>query len=175
MRNILIFTVLLFSFDRGLASILERIHDNTKRGEGAGLVNFALEQSPQMLILGSSRAKHHLDPSILAARTSMTTFNCGINGQGLLYAIMFFDLWAKDHPAPKAILLNVDSNSFQWSEEELAKVGSFMPFLHENAEVDRILMERSPFESFKFTFHIPIQWGNPAHGEERMENTARRL
>ena len=154
MKNILIFLILLFSVDRGLGSILDRISANTKMGEGLGLVNFALDQSPQILILGSSRAKHHLDPNIIAAKTSMTVFNGGINGQEFLYAIMFFDLWRKSHPAPKAILLNVDPNFFQWSEWEHANTIIFSPFIHKDAEVDKILMERSKFESLKYAFQV---------------------
>src|SRR5947209_5284301 len=110
--------VLVVGMDIGLGAALERLYRKTRTGESGGLINDALTHSAQVLLLGSSRMRHHAMPSVLNQKLSLTAFNAGMDGQDFLYAVMLFDLWQRSNPPPKAIVLNVDSDSFQKSDEE---------------------------------------------------------
>src|SRR4029077_17694039 len=51
-----------------------------------GEENALLGRVPEILLLGSSHAKHHYDDSLLAARTGCVVRNAGADGTGVLYA-----------------------------------------------------------------------------------------
>jgi hypothetical protein len=73
-----------------------------------------------------------------------------MDGQDFLYAVMLFDLWQRSNPPPKAIVLNIDSDAFQKSDEELQRAGVFSFYYDDSALVRKILNERSRFERLKF-------------------------
>src|SRR5207244_11121637 len=60
------------------------------------------------------------------------------------------DLWQRSHAPPKAIVLNIDDDSFQRSDEELQRAGVFSFYYDDSPLVRQILNERSRFERLKF-------------------------
>jgi hypothetical protein len=150
MREAIRFVILLVAFDLAVGAGLGQLYQRTTTGEGGGLLNYALSKDPDVLVLGSSRAKHHIDPAVLSKKLSMTTFNAGINGQELLYAVMLVDLWKHRHAPPRAIVLQIDANTFEWSDDELAKTSVFSYYADENDRVREILYSRSDFERLKY-------------------------
>ncbi len=150
MRKAIAILLLFVALDWAISLTLGLLNRRTTRGEAMGLLNFALDQDPQILILGSSRAKHHIMPSVLSAETSRSAFNAGINGQDFLYAYMLFELWRQRHEPPQAIILNVDPESFAISPDEIARTSIFSTYYDKDREVREILLMRGPFERLKY-------------------------
>jgi Zn/Cd-binding protein ZinT len=65
-----------------------------------------------ILFLGSSRILFHLNPYILDSICDVSSFNGGINGSRLTEINTVFNAYLSTHPNPKAIVLNIDLNSF---------------------------------------------------------------
>jgi hypothetical protein len=153
MRRLFIFVgvaALIVIMDIALGASLDRLYRKTRTGETGGLINDALSRHEQILLLGSSRMRHHAMPAILNRKLSLTAFNAGMDGQDFLYAVMLFDLWQRSNAPPKAIVLNIDSDCFEKSDEELQRAGVFS-FYYDNSELVRqILNQRSRFERLKF-------------------------
>ena len=59
-----------------------------------------------VLIFGSSRAIHHYNPQIITDSLGLTCYNCGQDGNGIIF---FYGLWQmiKEHHKPMIIIYNV--------------------------------------------------------------------
>src|SRR3954468_21880212 len=99
-RGFVVFVLLTVALDQVIGAGLERAYRRTLTDERVGLINYALTQSPDVFVLGSSRAEEHVVPSILRSRLGASVFNAGIHGQDFLYAIMLLDLWTPSHRPP---------------------------------------------------------------------------
>jgi hypothetical protein len=141
---------LIVIMDIALGDSLGWLYRKTRTGESGGLINDALSRKAQVLLLGSSRMRHHAMPAVLNRKLSLTAFNAGLDGQDFLYAVMLFDLWQRSNAPPKAIVLNIDSDSFEKSEEELQRAEVFSFYYDDSPLVRQILNERSRFERLKF-------------------------
>lgn len=150
MKKCIIFILLCIALDRMIGFGLGKLYERTMTGDTVGVLNFALTRDPDILIFGSSRARHHIDPAILSHRLSMSVFNAGLDGQDLLYAMMLFDLWKRSHAPPYAIVLHVDAESFLRREEELEKTSIFSYYVDKSDLVRRIVFMRSRYEPLKF-------------------------
>jgi hypothetical protein len=150
MKRFVLFAILIVALDQTIGFVLKRLYLRTTSGEAGGLINCALRHDPDVLVLGSSRAKHHVSPAILRARLSASVFNAGINGQDFLYAIMLLDLWTRSHAPPKAILLHVDLQSLSRSENELDRTSVFSAYFGESERVRSILLTRGKYEWLKY-------------------------
>jgi hypothetical protein len=126
------------------------LYRKTQTGESGGLINDAISRHAEVLLLGSSRMRHHAMPAVLSRKLSLSAFNAGMDGQDFLYAVMLFDLWQRSNAPPKAIVLNIDPDSFEKSDEELQRVGIFSFYYDESPLVRQILNQRSRFERLKF-------------------------
>src|SRR5215468_9505251 len=98
MRRVFTFigvAVLIVIMDISLGTGLGHLYRKTHTGESGGLINDALSRRPQVLLLGSSRVRHHAMPAVLNRKLSLSAYNAGMDGQDFLYAVMLFDLWQR--------------------------------------------------------------------------------
>jgi hypothetical protein len=151
MKVVLQFCLVLVILDVSVGLGLERMFLRTTTGEGGGLLNLAVAQSPDVLVLGSSRAKHHVMPSILSPRLSGRVFNAGINGHGFLYSALLVELRsARSRPVPALTLLHLDATSLQDSEDENQKIGVFSFYVDESSVISDVVFQRTAFERLKY-------------------------
>jgi len=150
MKRFMLIVVLVVGLDQTIGFLLNRLYLHTTSGDSGGVINGVLRRNPDVFVLGSSRARHHVVPAILRERLSASVFNAGIDGHGFLYAIMLLDLWTRSHAAPKAILLHVDPSSLAYSEQELARTSVFSGYFSESERVRSILLMRGKYEWLKY-------------------------
>jgi hypothetical protein len=141
LRTIALFALLLIALDRLVGSVFRSLYFRTSSGEGGGLINRALTKNPEILILGSSRAKHHFDPEIISKALSLSAYNAGINGQDFLYAAMLLDVRRQSNPPPKIILFHIDRRSFGENDDERTKAKVFSYYLERSPVVRDTLIE----------------------------------
>jgi hypothetical protein len=139
--TIVSFALLIVGLDRLVGAAFRSLYFRTRSGEGGGLINRALAQNPEILILGSSRAKHHFDPDIISKALGMSAYNAGINGQDFLYAAMLLDVRKKTNTPPKIILFHIDRRSVGENEDERTKAKVFSYYLERSDVVRQILAE----------------------------------
>jgi hypothetical protein len=141
---------LIVIMDIALGASLGSLYRKTHTGECGGLINDALSRDAQVLLLGSSRMRHHGMPAVLNRKLSLTAYNAGMDGQDFLYSVMLFDIWQRSHAPPKAVVLNIDPDSFEKSDDELQRAGVFSFYYDGSPLVRQILNQRSRFERLKF-------------------------
>jgi len=136
--------------DRGLGSVLARIQRQSFTGDHGGLLNYALTQEPQVLVLGSSRAQFHIMPSVLTKELGLTAYNAGLKGQDFLYSVMLYDLWKRRRPPPKILVLTIDIESLIPRETEINAAHIVAVYLDDSPLVREILYSGSPFKRFQY-------------------------
>ncbi len=75
-------------------------------GGESGVIGNARAAAPDILILGSSRAKHHYDDRLLSARWGLRVFNTGQGGQGLPFSRVVLEQVAASKK-PRAVIVDV--------------------------------------------------------------------
>ncbi len=150
MKRFLLIAILLIGLDQALGLLLSRLYLHTTSGKTGGNINGILQQKADVLILGSSRARHHVVPAILEDSLSVSVFNAGLDGHDFLCAVMLFDLWTRAHPPPKVILLHVDPVSLLNYQRELERTIIFSGYFRESDRVRSILLMRGKYEWLKY-------------------------
>jgi hypothetical protein len=150
MKRVIIFALLVVLLDRGLGSIIARVQRQSFTGDFGGLLNYALRQEPEVLVLGSSRAQYHIMPSVLTKQLGLSAYNAGHKGQDFLYAVMLYDLWKRRHPPPKILVLTIDIESLIPRETEINTAHILAPYLDESPLVREILYSGSPFNRYEY-------------------------
>jgi len=107
--------IILFIFlDRILSfAFMHIIFDNTISGESGGTINYVIKKDshPDFLILGASRAKHEIDPSVLPS-LGANGYNLGINGNTVLTSSLILDILLRNGVKPKTVLVQTDLSDF---------------------------------------------------------------
>jgi hypothetical protein len=150
MKRVLAFVLLAVALDQGIGCVMAALFRRTLTGERGGLLNYALTQPADVLILGSSRAQYQVMPSVLREQLAMTAFNAGLKGHDFLYAVMLLDLWQRRHGTPRVVLLQIDIESLLDRSSELEAAQVFAPYLDESPLVREILYSADPFKRFEY-------------------------
>jgi len=109
---------------------------------------FAIEKNiADILILGSSRAKHHYDSKLLEEKTGLTTYNTGRDGNYIFYQTAILKSTLLRH-LPKQIILDFNG-SFKNLQEDYDRLSSLLPYYKNHEEIRQIIDLKSPFEKYK--------------------------
>lgn len=148
-KNIALFLVLLVLLDQVIGFAISKAFVRIRSGDKGGSINFALEKKAEILILGSSRARHHYAPKVMSKALGKTVYNAGINGQGLLYAFLLFDLKVIKGTVPSHVILNIDPGSFLGKGTQ-TRSKIFAHFMDDSKLVYQTMQTLSPFSSLKY-------------------------
>ncbi len=135
------------------------IFSKTVSGESGGTVNYLLEnkKTADFLILGSSRAKFHINPALLTNIYNGNGYNAGISGTGgLIYNNLLLQLLVSKGAKPKLIILQLDVYPYFTIKDDIApnEISSLYPFLGENEVVRSYVSNHANYaEKFKLLFH----------------------
>lgn len=148
-RSIFLFVIVLLLVDRAVGEALQELYFRTSSGEGGGQINRDVGKTADVLLLGSSRMKHHANPDTISNILGMSVYNAGVNGQDFLYAAMLFDL-RRSNPMPRAVVINVDRRSFSKNDQELVNAKVFSYFINRSPVVHSILLEQNWVDRLKY-------------------------
>lgn len=74
-----------------------------------GIINKAINDKSEILILGSSTAQSHYDPETISGQTKLRSFNAGIGGYGILLNYAVLNERIKKN-APDIVILDIAPN-----------------------------------------------------------------
>ena len=104
-KKLLIFIILLFVADRVTGYIMQYLYNNAG-GVYARENYIRNEVMSDILVFGSSRATHHYVPSIISDSLGMSCYNCGSDGNGIVYVYgRLQNIYARY--TPKMIILDL--------------------------------------------------------------------
>jgi len=133
-----VFLAALIALDQGLGAGLGSLLARARSGQGAGLVQRALQaRDAGILVFGSSRAQRHVDPAALERGLGLSAHNAGCPGQALAYARMLEALVLARGSRARLFVLQIDPKHL--FVDRSARASVFAPFYGESAAVDQIL------------------------------------
>lgn len=104
--RVLLFFVLVIFADIGVGILGDYMWTNSKGGYTKQSADFALNDIHDVLIFGSSRAKHHYDTPFLSDTLALNVYNAGADGSGIILATGLCEL-AISRYKPKLIIYDV--------------------------------------------------------------------
>jgi len=145
----ILFAVGLLCLDRVLAGLIAQLYSRTTTGEGAGDLRGALNRTDaDLLIFGTSRARHHIIPQILHDSLNQNVFNCGSNGRGIYYARILERMMLARGTKAKTFLLQVEPFDLFDTHPERASVAA--PLIDIDPVVRELLVQATSFGELKF-------------------------
>lgn len=136
-------------FDQALGSALSRFSPRSAAGDVVGFGNLALSRSgADLIVLGSSRAQHQIDPEVLKTALGLDAVNAGVDGQGIAYARAVEALLISRGANVKMFVLNMDISDM--ASEEISPAATLAPFWGEDDAVDEILLRSTSHAPVKF-------------------------
>jgi hypothetical protein len=117
-------------------------------------VTYALEQqTAEILILGSSRAKNHCNTDIISDSLNMSCFNAGYGGESILYHKALLDVIAGRY-TPKVIILDVNTNELGVDQHAYDMLSVLNPYVKRHHILWETVKLNSPFEKVKHLSRI---------------------
>lgn len=133
-----VFTFLLIvaALDFAAGIIFSTMQRKAISGDNFRLNAIVNQQKSQLLIVGSSRAVHHYDPFILQDSLSLTCYNCGIDGMGIVCNYGLYRLMANRYK-PKVLVCEVTPD-FDLLENDNTKYLEWLKPHYDNRGIDSI-------------------------------------
>lgn len=121
---------------------------NTEKGDW-GRCNYIFNQAtPEVVILGSSRAIHHYDPRIFSDTLGLSCYNCGEDGMGILLMYARFQSIIS-RQKPKIVIYEVLPDFDFFKETDNSKYLRFLRPYTDIPHINKIVNAISSTERYK--------------------------
>ena len=150
--RLLIFTIILIAADRLIGLTFNKLYF-TSNDKSIAKLRYTIDSTRQdIIILGSSRAQHHFNPSVIAKETGLSAYNCGFGGQGLAFSFVQLSEMTKRYH-PKLVILEVSPEILLDPESE-DKLRILLPYANRDTLIRNILTRNNPLENVKLLSEI---------------------
>jgi hypothetical protein len=153
MRNFIIklisFIIIVIALDFSAGKVLDYIANNAKGGDVARINYINNKSKEDILIMGSSRAKHHYNPLILEDSLKMSVYNCGMDANGVLLAYTQL-VNILDRYTPKVIIYDVNpSDDYYPSYDNRRYLEFSQRFYGKTAAIDSLFLDVDKWNKIK--------------------------
>lgn len=125
---IICFFVTVAIFDYGFGFIGDYLIHHAKSGDYEDINTACNIQTADVIILGSSRAKHHYIPEVFEDSLKMSCFNGGMDAVGITYEYGRYLLMTRRY-TPKIVIYDVNPGSDITTEKNnIATLGELRPY-----------------------------------------------
>lgn len=139
--KIILFFVAVVVVDILFGVACQYMNDHSKGGGVKSRYYVCKESTEDVLVFGSSRAKHHYVPDVIEDSLGMTCYNTGEDGNGIILCYGFLKMITERY-SPKLIIYDV--TGFDMFEDDNTKYLDLMkPYYHEPG-IDSIFWEVNP-------------------------------
>ena len=140
-RNIIFFFIAIAVVDLLFGMACQYLNDHSKGGGIRSRYYVCKESNEEVLIFGSSRAKHHYVPDIIEDSLKMTCYNTGEDGNGIILCYGFLKMITQRY-SPKLILYDV--SRFDIYEDDNMKYLDLIKPYYRELGIDSIFWRVSP-------------------------------
>lgn len=139
--NILLFFIAIAALDILYGLACQYMNDHSKGGGVQSRYYVNRESKEDILIFGSSRAKHHYVPDVIEDSLRMTCYNAGEDGNGIIYCYGVLKMVTERY-APKIIFYDV--TRFDFIKDDNTKYLDLLkPYYYEHG-IDSIFWSIEP-------------------------------
>jgi hypothetical protein len=121
---------------------------------------FLGRDSVQLLILGSSRAACQFVPGVFERECGMSVWNAGMTGATLPLFRTTLEAWLQNHPAPEAVIINLDIHSLGDGHDTVFDYPRYFPFLHNEALYRGLCRQDKQFAAYRWLAPYAMAQGN---------------
>lgn len=146
-KYIILFFIIIAVLDFGFGYLCVYLNSHAKGGDTKNHYFIANEMTDSVLIFGSSRAIHHYNPAILEDSLGETVYNCGLDGNGIIYNYGRL-LTILDRYKPKMIIYDILPN-FDMGEDDYSKYLQWQKRWYDVPGVSDIFHDVNPLEDIK--------------------------
>jgi hypothetical protein len=107
----------------------------------------------QVLIFGASRSSHHYVTELFKQKLSMGCYNCGRDGNSILYSYAIFKAATKRYN-PIILIFDVNPNELNYELRSYDRLSSLLPYYKTHPEIRSIIKFKSSFEKYKMLSNI---------------------
>ena len=139
--------LLCFIIDKVIFFTLNRISDKVFSGQSIGKVNhyIKIKDNKILLIFGSSRANHNIDPSVIDS----SSFNMGVDGKNIAYSVPLIKML--ENKTPQTLLVHIDPETLYSDTYDGKDIEALSIKYHRNKvikdEIDKLHLD-NPFQHF---------------------------
>ena len=141
LMKIIIFFIVLVALDFLYGLIFQYMNDHSKGGGVKSRYYVNKESTEDVLVFGSSRAKHHYVPNIIEDSLRMTCYNTGEDGNGIIYCYGVLKMVAERY-SPKMIIYDV--SRFDFVEDDNSKYLDLLKPYYYEPGIDSIFWAIEP-------------------------------
>lgn len=137
----------------------KHIFSKTLSGDSGGSVTYLLQKKKNtaFIIMGSSRAKYHINPALLSNLYNGNGYNSGVAGTGgIVYNYMLLQLLISKNSKPKTVILQVDPHMYFTSgvEDYTYELLPLYPYINECKLLHSFIYQNTNYaEKFKLFFY----------------------
>ena len=151
--NLVLLSVIVFILDFTIGKTLNYFYFNEKSGLHYRTTVSIDSTTAGILIFGSSRANHHYIPETLEQRLNLNTYNCGREGNSILYSYAVFKAVVKRY-TPQILIFDINLNELNYDKVSYERLSSLLPYYKNHPEIRDIVKLISPFEKYKLLSKI---------------------
>lgn len=148
-KTIVIVIAVLFIVDRGVGFLMRHFYFRQQSGDGF-LVTYALDSTKaDILVLGSSRAKHTYDPKVFEICCNLDCFNAGRDGtEHILFSYCQFKAITARYK-PSIVIFDIRPEDLQYNSRDYDLLSPLLPYFKSHPEIKDLILSRGPFERIK--------------------------
>lgn len=146
------FVVVIVAVDFGFGAACRYLIAHAKAGFTQSHEYVANHCEDEVLIFGSSRALHHYVPEVITDSLGMSCYNCGMDGNGILYLYSRF-LMVTNRYAPKVVIYDV-SSSFDLASDDYSKYLGWQKRYADIPGVMDVIADINPTEKWKLKSNL---------------------
>lgn len=148
--KLVIFFILLIILDRGIGYFLEKIYFSQDHGYYYRTTYVFEKATPDILILGASKASHHYVSNMIIDSLQESCLNAGEDGYFILYQEATLRCMLKRKYFPKLLLLDLNDDEFEKNTYKTEdRLSILLPYYHRHPEIRDIVELKSPYEKYK--------------------------
>ncbi|MDB5280406.1 MAG: Esterase, hydrolase-type domain [Ferruginibacter sp.] len=145
-----IFLILLIILDKGIGYFIEKIYFSQDHGYYYRTTYVFEKATPDIIILGASKASHHYVSKMITDSLKHSCFNAGEDGYFILYQEASLRCMLKRKYIPKLLLLDLNDDEFEKNTYKTEdRLSILFPYYQRHPEIRDIVELKSPFEKYK--------------------------
>lgn len=144
--KIALFFAIVAVVDFGFGKVCDYLRDHTKGGFSGNIHYICEESNEDIIMMGSSRMRHHYVPQVFEDSLGMTCYNAGIDGNGIITAYGFLEMILQRY-TPKLIIYDVHGFDM-YTDDNTKYLASLKEYYHK-ADIPDIFHSVKPAECWK--------------------------
>ena len=139
--KILLFFIAIAVVDILFGNACQYMNDHSKGGGTKSRYYVCKESNDDVLVFGSSRAKHHYVPDVFEDGLKMTCYNAGEDGNGVIYCYAILRMITQRY-TPKIIIYDVSDYDI-YTDDNLKYLDLLKPYYYEQG-IDSLFWQVEP-------------------------------